>query len=89
MSTPDLFPVKESWSPKLKWMNSHGIITYHDKETGLLLDTDEDFFPWGCYKEGETFNAINLHERIGFGKTEEEAIIDFCHKTGIKHYSLT
>lgn len=43
MSTPDLFPIKESWSPKLKWMNNHGIITYHDKETGFLLETDEDF----------------------------------------------
>lgn len=34
---------------------------------------------WRCWLTDQTF---------GVGATEAEAIIDFCIKTGIKHYSL-
>jgi hypothetical protein len=35
---------------------------------------------WRCYLTDETF---------GFGDTEDEAIIDLCNLTGLKHWNLT
>lgn len=79
----------ESLSPKLAWLRKHGLVTEFFSEA-LEMDEDEfgnDVFPWTCHvikTDGSTYSP----REIGGGRTEEEAILNYCQKAGIKHYSL-
>lgn len=83
--TSELFPLGESLSPKLLWLKKHGILTHFSPELvggGESPETGRDYFPWIC---GNDKNGYA--EQTGGGHTEEEAIINYCDKTGTPHYS--
>jgi hypothetical protein len=81
----ELFDIPESLSPKLKWLKQHGLVTKYDAELECCPEspeTGETCYPWLCgFLDGRS-------EPYGVGKTEEDAIGDFCHKTDTPHYSL-
>ena len=83
----ELFLVPLSLSPKMAWLKKHGLVTSHDPEfTGLpeSPETGDICFPWLCDKESGDLCA----ENTGGGRTEDEAILNYCEKTGTKHWSL-
>lgn len=90
--TTELFAdLPESPSPKLAWMRANAITTF------LSLPDDPDARLWmaGCNPDGlkpyDFFAkelAANGNMLIGEGETEEDAIHDYCAKTGTPHYSL-
>jgi hypothetical protein len=76
----------ESLSPKLRWLRKHNLDTHYDielSEGGESPETGEDVRPWVCYVIA--IDGVMTH---GTGWTEEEAILDYCSKTGTPHYSL-
>lgn len=87
-----LFPtLPESKSPRLLWMERHGFLTHHaphmddeDDRWMAIIPSLEDrgkeigeIMESGCryYEE---------YVGIGYGKTEEDAMIALCEKKGIK-----
>ena len=86
--TTELFDIPESLSPKLKWLGTHGLITRYDPELGDCPESPETgntCYPWIVTQAGVVeFDQFTL----GSGRTEEEAIINYCEKTGTPHYSL-
>lgn len=90
MNAPELFPVTQSLSPKLKWMKENCVITYRFPD-GEWLAGHAPMRP-GRISIDEWFLAETSEwndTRIGAGDSEEEAIIDLCQKRGIKHYSIS
>lgn len=92
MST-ELFPdLPESPSPKLAWMRKHGLATHFDG--GLAAcpespETGDTCFPWICSQAKSASLLFSSEiQRVGVGTTEDEAIIDFCRKNDVTHYSL-
>lgn len=74
-----LFPVKESLSPRLKWMREHEIQSYE-------CPVDED--PWCAVvvPKGQTFGDVVSRCReddLGYGDTENEALIALAQKLNI------
>jgi hypothetical protein len=65
----DLFTIEESLSPRLAWMQKHGI-TAMQSESG-------PWTAWSSLIQGRT--AQNL----GFGDSEDEAITQWALKLGI------
>lgn len=85
-----LFDLPETPSPKLAWLRKHDLVVEHFPE-GEGIDEDEfgnDVFAWTCRRRNATFAATWAKKDIGAGRTEEEAIFDFCHNSGVKHFSL-
>lgn len=80
----ELFPVEVSLSPKLKWLAKHGLITKHDptlEDCPESPETGETCYPWVCgVLDGRA-------EPYGVGLTEEDAIVDYCRKNDLPHYS--
>lgn len=75
----DLFDVSEQLSPRLKWMKDNGVCTFRC----INLDPEElSWFAWRGTREDA------MHEdacgRSGMGETEDDALVDFCKKMGIK-----
>lgn len=88
MNTP-LFPdLLESPSPKLAWLRKHGLITKYDKELEACPEspeTGDTCYPWIVTQA----DVMELDQFcLGSGQTEEEAILNYCEKTGTRHYSL-
>lgn len=80
MSQPDLFPVEESLSPRLKWMAAHGIKTMSDAEfceAAGLGDADDSVWAYS-YKDG----LMEAQQ----GATEEEACERFSAAHNIPHW---
>ena len=84
----DLFPnLPETLSPKLSWLRKHGLVTSLDDDLDELFESPETgdiCFPWLCGKKDGDLCA----ENTGGGRTEDEAILNYCEKTGTKHWSL-
>lgn len=84
-----LFPdLPESLSPKLAWLKKHNLQTFYDAEAeGESPETGEQIWPWICWKlvDGD---PVDVREPYGTGQTEEDAILNYCEKTGTPHYSL-
>lgn len=77
----------ESLSPKLAWLKKHGLVTSYYPEYvggGESPETGEEYFPWLCGKDGGDLSCKNT----GGGHSEEDAIFNYCEKTGTPHYSL-
>ena len=88
MNTSLFADLPESPSPKLTWLRKHGLITKYDPELEACPEspeTGETCHPWIV-----TQAAVMRFGRftLGAGQTEDEAILDFCAKQGIPHYSL-
>lgn len=87
MSTPDeLFPVPVSLSPKRAWLKRHSLRTDFDPrfDSQPLQESPEtgaEIYPWICsHWSGNT-------ELPGVGMTEDEAIIDWCRKNDVQHWT--
>ena len=84
--TPELFKIPESLSPKLIWLCKHGLSISYDPrfDTQPLQESPEtgaDIYPWVCY-------SLSLPELLrGYGITEDQAIIDYCLKNDLKHWT--
>ncbi len=72
-----LFDIPYSPSPKLAWLRKHNLETAYDSG---LVDVYGEKEPWSCYK----FNSDNMT----IGETEIEAILRYCEKYNLKHWSL-
>lgn len=89
----DLFDIPESPSPRLKWMRENKCITWNTNSHG-------EWYPWlacfdvGRWKHESTADfffqetGCNGESNCGTGSTEDEAIIDLCLKSGVKHWSV-
>lgn len=86
----ELFDIPVSLSPKLKWLEKHGLEIEHfpDVVAGQeCAETGDTIYPWSCHiKKPE--GSLYAGSQIGTGATEEEAIIDYCHNSGTPHYSV-
>ena len=63
------------------WKKENNIYTLH------LIDHEEVWNSWACWDEIE--NPLDFMEKYnnmapGYGKTEKDAILDFCNKEEIK-----
>ncbi len=65
--TAELFDIPQSLSPRLAWLQRHGL-TLTKLESGR----------YECALDEETFAR---------GEDEDEAIVNFCVKTRLPHYS--
>ncbi len=76
----ELFEVEEVKSPRLLWIEKHGISTHH---AAFLADDD---LPWSAwFPSNEHSSGLPLDpEACGYGITENEAIIDLAVKKKIK-----
>jgi len=83
-----LFDIPESLSPKLAWLKKHGLVTVYDAELESCPEspeTGDTCYPW-IVTQADVMEIDQFC--LGSGKTEEEAIISFCEKTGTPHYCI-
>ena len=86
----DLFTIPESKSPRLLWMERHELLTHYSKD-------DPDESKWMCIQplpedRGESIGECmarncRVYEEcnlIGYGSTEQEAIMAWAVKTKTK-----
>lgn len=73
----ELFDLPESKSPRLQWMERHGITVrrYGPHDCGKPGWQDNEWFAMG---------KVHLNYEIGYGDTEDEAITQLALKLGIK-----
>jgi hypothetical protein len=83
---PELFPdLPPMLSPKLEFLRKHGLATAYDY--GLAQEGDPA--PWGCYRNRQESDPRGITEAfIGIGADEDAAILDYCAKRGLKHWTL-
>jgi hypothetical protein len=74
MPDGQLFEFPVSLSPRLAWMNLHAVEVFRGPPGGPA---------WFCRRVG-----MDPTNTIGGGETDNDAIFDFCEKTGIKHWSI-
>lgn len=82
--------IPESLSPKLAWLKKHGLTTHFlPPEESLELrecpETGETIYPWRC---GISHPEFGFAVPYGVGETEADAIIDYCRKNDLPHYSI-
>lgn len=72
-------PVGVALSPRLAWMQKHGIITFNGKEYGCRGNWYAGFQSWHPGQTGFVFFAKetgeNGNRRVGEGDTEEDALV--------------
>lgn len=79
---PELFPVEAvaSLSPKLLWMQKHGIITYYHAPGHCPPSWFAGFQRWRPKRSGVDFFATETAEngdsRVGEGETEDAALAE-------------
>jgi len=88
-----LFELPETPSPRLKWMRENKCITFHllPGTDGSLWMADFDRGDYTYTTPADYFCQLCGYDddsRIGTGETEDEAIIDLCLKSGVKHWSI-
>jgi hypothetical protein len=66
----ELFEIKETKSPRLLWMDKHGVWTEKTK----FVDFDQPEHAWTATAAGQ----------VGVGPTEDDAIVDLAKHMGIK-----
>lgn len=66
-----LFPLPISLSPRLKWINEHGVTTYYEPAGALGDDAG-----WSAYIGTNDEESEEMEEagRLCFGHTEDEAL---------------
>ena len=75
----DLLPIPESLSPKLRWLREHGLRTNLDPLPRTYIGPLNSQ-PWVCSNIARTLCA--------FGEDEAEAILNYCHNSGLKHWEV-
>lgn len=75
-----LFDIPESKSPKLLWMEKHGVKTHQS-------DLSED--PWIAWlASNESVDGLPRNmEKCGYGNTKDEAITDLAIKNNLKFWN--
>lgn len=85
----ELFDIPETLSPKLAWMRDNNCITMRDM-SGWVADfrdpkfnsvSSHDYFMERLGYEGDPSS-------VGYGNTEDEAILDLCIKTKTPHWTI-
>lgn len=76
-----LFTLPESKSPRLLWMEKHGVEISHRPE---FNGEDEDEFGNVLYPFAAL--APRCHER-GFGNTQDDALTDWAKKNNVKMWN--
>lgn len=87
----ELFDIPESLSPKLVWLKKQGLVTsYHAEyaDGGESPETGEDIYPWTCSQQHPPAHGTISQGIIGVGRNETDAILDYCKRTGLVHYSI-
>ena len=79
----DLFPEAQSLSPKLQWMEKHGVTTIQQPPAlvGETCPETGDVIPaWvaGAYL------SLDLAHQYGHGDTEEDSIADWARKNDVR-----
>ena len=69
---PDLFPVEQVLSPRLRWLQDHQITTAHKKNRG-----------WVAYQNNDPRWDLSYDIEDLFQPTEEEAIFALMQRAGI------
>lgn len=82
MKHPSLFDLPESKSPRLLWMEKHGVKTF--LSTNMSAEDD----PWCAWLKEWGNEAWEVVEkmgdaRIGYGRTHDDAVFDLAKKCGI------
>lgn len=85
----ELFTLAESLSPRLKWQREHDLVIEETHCAGESPETGEEIPAWVCrVRVPRMPSGLYCPNEIGGGDTAEEAIVDFCQNSGVKHYSL-
>lgn len=80
-----LFDVPETLSPRLAWMQKHQIRTHHQPEMVDDLDPWTAWLPRHDWDENTpTCFALEHEGQVGYGQTEDAAIINLCVKENIR-----
>jgi len=81
--TDTLFDLPEQKSPRLLWIEKHGIETLHvpyEDESGM----DVGWYAWRI-NDGECLDeVIHYGHEYGFGATEADAITDWSRKNDVR-----
>jgi hypothetical protein len=84
----ELFPLSAvtMLSPRLAWLEKHGLETEHVcDEPFESPETGRDITPWVCRSRARRMNGGHFApNEIGGGMTEDEACADFALAAGIK-----
>ncbi len=76
-----LFDIPETLSPKLVWMRKHGVEIFQPASEWIGLtvpETGETVQAWVCKGAGVSAG----------GATGDDAIFDWCEKSGVKHWTV-
>jgi len=73
----DLFNISESKSPRLLWMEKHGITTMPPADN----DQEQDWLAW---RKSDEIGGMPPMDKVGEGGTESAAITDLCRLVGIR-----
>ena len=90
MSQPTLFPLPSSLSPRLKWMETHGAVTYRCASDGLWLAAIPSRHGWKYSCIADFFAQETAHNEttnLGSGINEEEALEGLCVIYELPHWS--
>jgi hypothetical protein len=71
----ELFEISQSPSPRLVWMEKHGLRTYRSH-------VQKGYQPWSCWS-GDLGEALEK-ETVGHGQSEEDAQADWAKKNGVR-----
>lgn len=89
MKDTPLFPdLPLALSPRLAWLVKHNLITKYDPDlegSPESPETGEDCHPWIVTQK----DVLEIDQfSLGTGRTQDEAILDYCEKTGTLHWSI-
>jgi hypothetical protein len=81
----ELFDIPVSKSPRLQWIERHGIQTHHAPHM------KEDGTPWSAWlPSNQHSSGLPMDpEACGYGMTEDEAMIDLAIKNRMKGWNET
>ena len=78
----ELFKINETKSPRLKWIEKHGITTHYSK---LLSYDDLPWIAWDMLNDDD--GMPDDLEKCGHGVTEDDALVMLCVVRKIGHWS--
>jgi len=77
----DLFQIEPALSPRLKWMQTHGIKTNYAEHMAYDL-------PWSAWTSSNDRNGMPEDpDRAGYGDSETEALLDLMANNNLPHWN--
>lgn len=77
--SPDLlFPVPETLSPRIAWIQRHGVKTFHS--TGQPPEE----YPWAAWLMSDEVGGLPRFDSYATGATEHDAIAELARFKGLK-----